>query len=120
MADPAATATAALVLGTFHSDGEILAALRSPPTHDTREVLLNALLEVGRFDQVQRVVERGNWLEGAAFHERLDRAAAVAVTNRSLPSLKILMEEGLDVAQVLCEHEMAGEGVVGGLLHLLF
>ncbi len=81
--------------------------------------LFDVAVARGTISVVKAIVRRmpAEGPEGAASYERLERAAAVAVTNRSLPSLKVLMEEGLDVAQVLCEHEMAGEGVVGGLLH---
>ena len=83
--------------------------------------LLDFVVGPGMISVVKAIVRRmrADGLEGAAIRERLERAATAAVAMRSLPSLKALMEEGLDVAQVRCADEvtMAGEGVVGGLLH---
>ncbi len=83
--------------------------------------LLDFVVGHGMVSVVKAIVRRmrADGLEAAAFHERLERAAALAVMKQSLPSLKALMEEGLDVAQVRCVmSEVARSRIVGGLLHL--
>ncbi len=74
----------------------------------------------GKSSVVKAIVRRmrADGLEGAAVIARLERAAGLAVIKRSLPSLKALVEEGLDVAQVRCDVGTAGLLIVGGLLHV--
>ncbi len=83
--------------------------------------LFNFVVGRGMISVVKAIVRRmrADGLDGAALDERLEKAALPAVIKPSLPSLETLMEEGLDVAQVHCQNEVAGERVVtGGLLHL--
>ncbi len=65
--------------------------------------LSNFVVKRGPISVVKAIMRRmrAGGLDGAAFHERLERAAIAAVTEPSLPSLKALVEEGLDVAQAL-------------------
>jgi len=76
----------------------------------------------GMISVVKAIVRRmrADGLEGAAVHKRLESAAELAVTALSLPSLKALVEEGLDVAQARVEEDVAGKRVVSGLLHFAY